>query len=52
MEMIRSTWLTDDWVGFYCYWKDWTGKRWVLKYLFSWCDCCPEWLFKEGEFES
>lgn len=44
---IRGKYLTDDWWGWYTYWIDWKGKRWVLKHLFSWCQNVPDWLFRE-----
>jgi hypothetical protein len=48
-EMIRKQYLTWEWWGFYCYWKDWKGERWVLKYLFSWLpsEWLPDWFFRE-----
>lgn len=44
---IRKSFLTSEWWGFYQYWIDWKENRWILKHLFSWCDICPDWLFKE-----
>jgi len=48
-EMIREKYLTWEWWGFYCYWKDWKGERWVLKHLFSWCpkEHLPDWFYRE-----
>jgi hypothetical protein len=48
-EDIRKSYLSWEWWGFYCYWKDWKGQRWVLKHLFSWCprDLLPNWFYRE-----
>lgn len=45
--MIKETWGTFEWWGWYQYWVDWKGERWVLKYLMSWYPKPPDWLFKE-----
>lgn len=48
-EMIRSTFLTFEWDGWYSYWLDWKGERWALKYLMEWHPNPPEWLCKEED---
>lgn len=48
---IRDTYLTWEWWGFYQYWLDWKGQRWVLRYLFNWCHAVPSWLFSEETTE-
>jgi hypothetical protein len=48
-ESIRKSYLTWEWYGWYQYWSDWKGERWVLKYLFSWHPHPPQWLFKDEE---
>lgn len=48
-EMIRDTYLTWEWWGWYQYWLDWKGDRWVLKHLMSWHPNPPEWLTSEEE---
>ena len=46
---LRKSWGTGEWFGFYCYWKDWKGQRWVLRHLFSWVpkELIPEWFYRE-----
>jgi hypothetical protein len=44
---IMHTYLTWEWWGFYQYWIDWKGQRWVLRHLFRWHPDPPEWLFDE-----
>lgn len=44
---IRKSYLTWEWWGFYQYWVDWKGERWVLRHLFAWHPDPPEWLFCE-----
>jgi hypothetical protein len=48
-ESIRDNYSTWEWDGFYSYWKDFKGERWVLKYLFRWCpkNNIPDWLYRE-----
>lgn len=44
---IRDSYGTWEWWGFYQYWVDWKGNRWVLRHLMSWCPKVPWWLFSE-----
>jgi hypothetical protein len=46
---IKDSYLTWEWWGWYCYWVDWKGERWVLRHLMAWHPEPPSWLFKEDE---
>lgn len=46
---VQKSYLTNEWWGWYQYWKDFKGERWVLRHLMSWHPDPPEWLFKEGD---
>lgn len=50
-SMIRDSYLTDDWWGFYTYHEDFkkTGELWILKHLFSWHEDLPKWFLKEKD---
>jgi hypothetical protein len=43
-EEVRRSYLSWEWWGWYQYWVDWEGERWVLKYLMSWHPNPPAWL--------
>lgn len=51
VDSIRETYLTWEWMGWYSYWEDWKGRRWMLKHIMSWHNNLPKWLFSEGEYE-
>lgn len=51
VESIRETYLTWEWWGWYQYWVDWKGNRWMLKYIMSWHPNPPKWLYSEEEYE-
>jgi hypothetical protein len=51
VESIRETYLTFEWWGWYQYWVDWKGNRWMLRYIMSWHPDPPKWLFNEEEHE-
>ncbi len=46
---LKESYGTFEWYGLYCYWLDWKGERWVLKYLFSWMnqERIPDWFYRE-----
>lgn len=46
-ETIRKSYLTEEWAGFYSYYVDFKGERFILKYLFSWLKEVPKWIFEE-----
>lgn len=46
---IKKTFGTWEWCGWYCYWKDFEGKRWILRHLMAWHPDPPEWLFNDEE---
>lgn len=47
-EMIRKTYLTQEWDGLYSYFEWFKGERFMLRYIFSWLDNIPEWMLEEG----
>jgi hypothetical protein len=49
--MVRNSFLTWEWWGWYQYWLDWKGERWILRHLMSWHPNPPEWLFSEDDEE-
>ena len=38
---------TEEWWGLYQLHIDWTGERYLLKYLLKWYKDLPEWVYTD-----